>query len=112
MKKKSDDPSAFIHFRLVLVLLVSISGVLLAMFTSAFAQPRSAKRAPKVAQQANVKPICQRPSQSFSAQTNGPEGGDGIALATNSSGTVFVGTQGGGIFRSSDNGETDRKSVV
>src|ERR671925_941016 len=42
----------------------------------------------------------------FWAQTNGPQGGDGIALATNASGHVFVGTQGGGIFRSTDNGET------
>src|SRR5437762_3941485 len=106
MKKKSDDPSAFIHSRLVLVLLVSIAGVLLAMFTSALAQPRSAKRAPKVAQQANVKPIFQRPDQAFWAQTNGPQGGDGIALATSPSGHIFVGTQGGGVFRSTDDGGT------
>ena len=39
-------------------------------------------------------------------QTNGPQGGDGIALARNSIGHVFVGTQGGGGFRSTDNGES------
>ena len=44
--------------------------------------------------------------QDFWEQTSGSQGGDGIALATNSSGHVFVGTQGGGIFRSTDNAET------
>jgi hypothetical protein len=43
--------------------------------------------------------------QSFWTQTNGPEGGDGIALASNSIGHVFVGTQGGGVFRSTGNRE-------
>ena len=44
--------------------------------------------------------------QNFWMQTNGPQGGDGIALARNSIGHVFVGTQGGGVFRSIDNAET------
>src|SRR4029453_5033289 len=44
--------------------------------------------------------------QNFWLQTNGPQGGDGIALARNSVGHVFVGTQGGGVFRSIDNGES------
>jgi len=39
-------------------------------------------------------------------QTNGPQGGEGIALARNSVGHVFVGTQGGGVFRSTDNAKT------
>jgi hypothetical protein len=39
-------------------------------------------------------------------QTNGPQGGDGIALARNSIGHVFVGTQGGNVFRSTDNRES------
>src|SRR2546423_14554288 len=42
----------------------------------------------------------------FWASTAGPQGGDGLALDTNVNGYVFVGTQGGGVFRSSDNGET------
>ena len=42
----------------------------------------------------------------FWAATNGPQGGDGIAMATNASGHVFVGTQGGGVFRSTNNGDT------
>jgi len=41
--------------------------------------------------------------QNFWTQTNGPQGGDGIALARNSIGDVFLGTQGGGVFRSTDN---------
>ena len=42
----------------------------------------------------------------FWVQTNGPQGGDGIAMATNAAGDVFVGTQGGGVFRSTDDGAT------
>ena len=47
-------------------------------------------------------------SQNFWTQTNGPQSGDGIALARNSIGHVFVGTQGGGVFCSIDNAETLR----
>jgi photosystem II stability/assembly factor-like uncharacterized protein len=36
---------------------------------------------------------------------NGPQGGDGLAFARNSIGHVFVGTQGGGVYRSTDNSE-------
>lgn len=43
--------------------------------------------------------------QKFWAQTRGPQGGDGITLATNSNGHLS-GTQGGGVFRSTDNAET------
>jgi len=39
-------------------------------------------------------------------QTNGPYGGDVRCLAQNSSGELFAGTRGGGILRSSDNGDT------
>ena len=42
----------------------------------------------------------------FWVQTNGPQGGDGIAMASNAAGDVFVGTQGGGVFRSTDDGAT------
>ena len=64
------------------------------------------KSAPHGAQSRTVKPSPQQLNQAFWAQTNGPQGGDGIALATNPSGHVFVGTQGGGIFRSTDNADT------
>jgi hypothetical protein len=43
--------------------------------------------------------------QNLWTQTNGPQGGDGIA-ARNSLGHLFAGTQGGGVFRSTDNAET------
>jgi len=103
MKKKSDGQCAFLNLRLLIAFLVFLSGVGLAMFTDA--RPKSAKPASNVAQRQTITAGAQRPDQSFWAQTNGPQGGDGIALATNSSGHVFVGTQGGGIFRSTDNGE-------
>ena len=41
----------------------------------------------------------------FWQQTNGPTGGTVYSLAVNSSGDIFAGTQGSGIFRSTDNGE-------
>jgi photosystem II stability/assembly factor-like uncharacterized protein len=40
----------------------------------------------------------------FWQQTNGPYGGNIRAFAVNSSGVVFAGTVGAGVFRSSDNG--------
>src|SRR4030095_1279130 len=104
MKKKSDGLSAFFNLRLLIALLVFLAGIGLSMFT--FAQPPSAKPVSNVAQKQNVKARIQRPADNFWAQTNGPQGGDGIALATNPSGHVFVGTQGGGVFRSTDNGES------
>ena len=104
MKKKSDGQSAFLRLRLLIGLLAFLSGVGLAIYTDAL--PISAKRAPKVAQKQTTKAGAQRPDQGFWEQTNGPQGGDGIALATNASGDIFVGTQGGGIFRSTDSGET------
>src|ERR671935_229329 len=53
-----------------------------------------------------VLPAAARGDGNFWAQTNGPQGGDAMALATNSNGDVFVGTQGGGVFRSTDNGDS------
>src|SRR5262249_35950854 len=103
MKKKSDGQSAFLNLRLI-GLLAFLSGVGLAIYTDAL--PISAKRAPKVAQKQTTKAGAQRPDQGFWEQTNGPQGGDGIALATNAGGDIFVGTQGGGIFRSTDSAET------
>src|SRR5256884_9035056 len=99
MKNKSESESAFISPRVLLGVLVLVAGVVLAVFGSTSARPN-------VAQRQNVKASVEGPSQNFWAQTNGPQGGDGIALATNASGHIFVGTQGGGIFRSTDNAET------
>lgn len=39
-------------------------------------------------------------SQDFWQQTNGPYGGNVSCLAINSSGDIFAGTNGGGVFRS------------
>ena len=44
-------------------------------------------------------------SQDFWEQTNGPFGGPIYALDINSNGNVFAGTQGGGVFRSLDDGD-------
>src|SRR5215472_7332761 len=104
MKTKSDGQSAFLNLRLLIGLLAFLSGVSVAMFTDAL--PISAKPASKVAQKQTVRAGAQRSDQGFWEQTNGPQGGDGIALATNASGDIFVGTQGGGIFRSTESGET------
>src|ERR1043165_4599232 len=41
----------------------------------------------------------------FWVGTNGPPGADVIALAANGS-EVFAGTQGGGVFRSTDSGDS------
>ncbi len=46
-------------------------------------------------------------SQNFWLQTNGPVGGDAImSLAINSQGHIFASPQFGGIFKSTDNGNT------
>ena len=45
-------------------------------------------------------------SQNFWQQTNGPFGGGVQVLASNSSGDIFAGTRIGGVFRSTDNGDT------
>ncbi len=111
MKKKSDGQPAFCNLRVLITLFAFLTSAVLAVFGSgafanAFAQPRGTKLAPNVTQGQKAKANFQGTGQNFWAQTNGPQGGDGIALATNASGYVFVGTQGGGVFRSTDNAET------
>ena len=101
MKKKSASQFAFLHPRLLIGLFVILGGVVLGMFANALAE-----RATAIAQRHNVKATLHGRGQDFWTQTNGPQGGDGLALATNASGHVFVGTQGGGVFRSTDNAET------
>src|SRR5262245_11348759 len=105
MKNRFDSSSGFLN-RQLLITLAALLGVIVFILGNAIARPRSAKPTSHVPQTQNVKPIVERPADNFWAQTNGPQGGDGIALATNAGGDVFVGTQGGGIFRSTDNGET------
>ena len=43
-------------------------------------------------------------AQDFWQQTTGPNGGVIRSLAINSTGHVFAGTSGGGVFRSTNNG--------
>jgi len=45
-------------------------------------------------------------AQNFWGPTNGPYGGDIKAFLINSIGHIFVGTNGGGVFRSTDDGDT------
>src|SRR5882724_5331077 len=111
MKGKSDSHPDLFKPRLLIGLLVLLAGALLVAFGSgafanAITQHRGKKSAPNVTQARNVKPSNEQPDQGFWAQTDGPQGGDGIALATSPNGHVFVGTQGGGVFRSTDNGGT------
>ncbi len=45
-------------------------------------------------------------AQNFWQQTNGPYGGTALSLAIAPSGSLFAGTEGGGVYRSTDNGES------
>src|SRR5436309_2951296 len=105
MKTKLYHLDAFSNRRFVISLSVFVTGAVLAAFASR-GFSNSGGRSPKTESAAGVPrspsgmPGLPAGGQNFWAQTNGPEGGDGIALATNSSGHIFVGTQGGGIFRS------------
>src|SRR5205823_1566094 len=106
MKKQSNRSSALLNLHLRIGLFVFLAGIILSVPGNAFTQPRSAKPTQSIAQRQNLKSGVQQPNQGFWAQTNGPQGGDGITLATSPSGHIFVGTQGGGVFRSTDNGGT------
>src|SRR6266436_4364546 len=106
MKKQSNRSSALLNQHLRIALVVVLAGIVPSVPGNAFARPRSAKLASNLVQKQTVTAGVQQPGQNFWAQTNGPQGGDGIALATNPSGHMFVGTQGGGVFRSTDNGAT------
>ena len=50
------------------------------------------------------KPVSPSPTQISWQQTNGPSGERVVSLAINSSGQIFAGTFGGGVFRSTNNG--------
>src|SRR5258705_14010833 len=111
MKNKTYSQNAFSDLRLVISLIVSAGGVILAVFvaaafSNAFAQPHRTKSTANLVQPPVHAGKFSASGQNFWTQTNGPQGADGIALARNSIGHVFVGTQGGGVFRSTDNAET------
>src|SRR6266576_6503661 len=121
MKKKSTSQSAFFNLRVLIGLFVVLAGVFLALFatanpsigglgfgafSNALARAEGTKPDPNAAQGRRLNAGLHVIGDNFWAQTNGPRGGDVITSATNASGHVFVGTQGGGVFRSADNGET------
>ena len=97
MKTKLYHPDAFSNRRFLISLSLFVAGTILAACINRifeYSQPLAEKQ------------ICRRRSaiadrsawissqwSKFWTQTNGPQGGDGIALARNSIGHVFVGTQ-------------------
>ena len=111
MKTKLYHPDAFFNRRFLISLSVFVTGIILAAFASS-GFSNAAGRSPGTKSAAGVHATAHRNAwlpagaENFWMQTNGPQGGDGIALARNSIGHVFVGTQGGGVFRSTDNAET------
>src|SRR5215470_6597271 len=108
MKTNRCHPSAFFNVRFVIGLSVFVTGAILAFASSGFSN--SASRSSSTRSGASRSSTATRAlpagGKNFWMQTNGPQGGDGIALARNSIGHVFVGIQGGGVFRSTDNAET------
>src|SRR5262249_16927852 len=80
--------------------------IALGAFLTAFPKPKETKPPLSALQRQGPKTGFQAIGGSFWASTGGPQGGDVLALATNTSGFVFAGTLGGGAFRSSDAGET------
>ena len=111
MKKKAGNRYTFSYRRVPLTTVASVGSLLLGLvassaFSMVFAQPPRTKSRANATQAHLITTSFPATGQNFWAQTSGPQGGDGIALATNSTGHVFVGTQGGGVFRSTDNAET------
>src|SRR6266487_3146057 len=111
MNKKSASQSAFFSLRVLIGLFVFLAGVFLVLFgfgtfSNAFAQTKETKQSLNAGQKERAKAGSRLTGDNFWASTNGPQGSDVLALATNASGHVFAGTLGGGAFRSSDNGET------
>src|SRR5690242_14539441 len=105
MKSTMYRPHAFTNRPLVVSLFVILAGTILAGFAST--RPHDAgSRFPGTKSVADIRGSTTAArklpaaSEDFWTQTNGPQGGDGIALTRNSLGYVFVGTQGGGVFRS------------
>ena len=103
-------PDVFSNRRFLITLSIVVAGTILAVFASgssnAAARSPASKSAASVPRWAAAARGLPAGGKKFWMQTHGPEGGEGIALARNSIGHVFIGTQGGGIFRSTDNAET------
>ena len=111
MKTKIFHPDAFANRHFSISLSVFAAGIILAAFVSSglsnsAGRPPARKSTAGVARLHTETRALRTNGQNFWMQTNGPQGGDGIALARNSMGHIFVGTQGGGVFRSTDNAET------
>src|SRR5581483_6684128 len=109
MKRKSDE-SAFLTAPFPIGLVAILATVLMLAFGSgAFARALTHQkeiRSPNRKHAPAVARAVQQPSQPFWEQTNGPQGGDGMAMVSNANGDVFVGTLCGSVFRSTDNAET------
>src|ERR1700741_4961640 len=111
MKKKAGGQHSLSDRRVLLGVVASVASLLLALLvfgglSAVFAQPQRTKSGANFSRADLITARFPLAGQNFWTQTNGPQGGDGIALATNSIGHLFVGTQGGGVFRSIDNAET------
>src|SRR5438046_8385482 len=111
MKRKSASQAAFWNLRASFTLLAFVKGALLVVLAAgasseAFAQAKLMKPIPNAAQTNAAKAGFHITDDNFWASTGGPQGGDVATLVTNANGFVFAGTQGGGVFRSSDNGAT------
>src|SRR5712691_10863785 len=111
MKRKSASHFAFFNRDISTRLFVVLTGAFLLLpgvgtSSSAFAQAKRTKPAPIAAQGQEPKADSQAIPKNSWTSTGGPQGGDGLALVTNAGGYVFVGTLGGGAFRSADNGAT------
>src|SRR5213592_2110592 len=106
MKTRPYHSSAFSNRRFLVTLSVFVAGTIVAAFASSAPGRWSGSKAAAVPRSPTATSELPAGDQNFWMQTNGPQGGDGIALARNSIGHVFVGTQGGGVFRSTDDGET------
>ncbi len=91
MKKKSTSRSGVFRLRVSDSLVVALAGVFLVLlgvsaFSNSFTQAQGDKARPQLT------------AEDFWASTDGPPGGDGLALVTNANGYTFVGTQGAGFF--------------
>ena len=111
MKTKIHHPGLFSNRCFLISVSVLVTGIILAAFASSgFSKAVGRSPGRKHAAGISRSPVTTRPlppsGQNFWVQTNGPQGGDGIALARNSMDHLFLGTQGGGVFRSTDNAET------
>jgi hypothetical protein len=103
MKTKIHHTHVFCHRGFIVTVSVLAVGTFLAAFaSSAFSNSAGRQKAKSVStasQSGSAMRTLPTGTQNFWTQTNGPQGGDGIALARNSIGDLFVGTQGGGVFR-------------